>query len=158
MSETTPPKDHAGVVVPPPLIYLGFLALGLVLDYVWPVAGLPQTLQYVLGAVLIAAGLAVVILAWLRFRGAGTHIEPYKPTTAIITDGVYRFSRNPIYLALSGIYAGIGVALDNLWVLALLLPILLVIRFGVIAREERYLEDKFGEDYRRYRSTVRRWL
>jgi protein-S-isoprenylcysteine O-methyltransferase Ste14 len=151
-------KDTPGVIAPPPVIYLAGLALAFVLDWVWPIALLPVAVQVAIGIPLVGLGLAVVVLAFLRFRRAGTHIEPYKPTTALVTDGLYGVSRNPIYVALVAICVGIGIAADNLWVLPMLVPILVVMRIGVIAREERYLEGKFGADYRRYKASVRRWL
>ncbi|MFQ6018715.1 MAG: methyltransferase family protein [Kiloniellaceae bacterium] len=158
MTQTEDTEDRPGVVARPPLIYLGFLGLGLGLDALWPVAVIPEAVQYPAGAALIALGVGIVAAAFKQFRAAGTNVETSKPTNAIVTGGLYRFSRNPIYLALSSIYAGIGIAADNLWVLALLVPVLAIVRSGVIAREERYLEDKFGADYRRYKAAVRRWL
>ena len=151
-------KDRPGVIAPPPLIYLGFLALAFGLDSVWPVAVIPDRVQYPAGLALVALGMVIATLAVRRFRGAGTDFRTDKPTTALVADGLFRFSRNPIYIALSLIYAGIGLAWDNLWVLGLLVPVLAVIRYGVISAEERYLEDKFGEEYRRYQASVRRWL
>lgn len=151
-------KDSPGVVAPPPLIYLGGLALAFALDWLWPIAVLPTTLQYAVGIPLIVLGFSVVALAFAQFRRVGTHIEPYKPTTAVVTDGLYAWSRNPIYVAMTGVTVGIAVAADNVWVLVMLLPTLAVMRTGVIAREERYLEGKFGDDYRRYMASVRRWI
>ncbi len=153
-----PLKDSAGVVAPPPVIYLGGLVPAFAFDWVWPVALLPAVVQYAVGIPLIAFGLLVVMLAFRRFRQAGTRIEPHKPTTALVTDGLYGYSRNPIYVALTGIALGIGVAADNAWVLAMLAPTMVVMRYGVIAREERYLEGKFGDAYRRYKAAVRRWI
>jgi len=150
--------DNAGVIARPPLIYLGGLIAGFALDALWPVPQLPAVWQYAAGLALVAAGFAGMIACMSRFRRAGTRVETHKPTTALVTAGPYRLSRNPIYVSLTLIYAGIAVAADNPWALALLLPILLLIRFGVIAREERYLERKFGEDYQRYKATVRRWI
>ncbi|MEE8559881.1 MAG: isoprenylcysteine carboxylmethyltransferase family protein [Alphaproteobacteria bacterium] len=151
-------KDLAGVIAPPPLIYLAFLLLGVGLDYVWPVAVIPEGVQYPAGFLLIALGLALFGAAVRRFGKAETSVQTRKPTTAIITDGPFRFSRNPIYLAMSLSYAGIAIAADNLWILGLLVPALAVIRCGVISREERYLERKFAEEYLRYKASVRRWL
>jgi protein-S-isoprenylcysteine O-methyltransferase Ste14 len=108
--------------------------------------------------VLIAVGVILFVLSLYRFRHLGTSVQTRKPTTTLITDGPYRFSRNPIYLAFTIFSAGIGIAADLPWILALLVPALVVIRWGVIAREERYLEHKFGEDYRRYKAAVRRWV
>jgi protein-S-isoprenylcysteine O-methyltransferase Ste14 len=151
-------KDTPGVIAPPPVIYLAGLVLAFALDWVWPIALLPVAVQVAIGIPLIGLGLSVVVLAFMRFRRVGTHIEPYKPTTAIVTDGLYGVSRNPIYVAMVAISVGIGVLADNLWVLPMLVPTLMVMRIGVIAREERYLEAKFGGDYRRYKAAVRRWL
>lgn len=152
------PTDSPGVVVPPPFIYLAGLLVAFGLDWVWPVALLPDTPQYVVGALLFGAGLLTVVHVFRRFRTAGTNIEPYKPTTAIVTDGIFAYSRNPVYLAAAGITLGIGVAADNAWVLLMLVPMLAIVRYAVIAREEGYLEGKFGDDYRRYKATVRRWI
>ncbi len=153
-----PKKDSPGVVAPPPIIYLCGLALAFALDWIWPIALLPATVQYVVGIPLIVLGFSVIALAFLRFRRAGTNIEPYKPTTAIVTDGLYGISRNPIYAAMAVIALGIAITADNAWVVLMLVPTLAVMRTGVIAREERYLESKFGGDYRRYKASVRRWI
>ncbi len=156
MSENN--KDHAGVIFPPPLIYGGFLLIGFVIDYFWPIPVLPDNFQYALGGVLIVLALAIIFPAFNMFRKAGTAVRPDRPTTAIITSGPYRFTRNPLYLALTLIYAGIAIAADSIWVLLLLIPVLLIMNRGVIGREEKYLDGKFGEEYRRYKKTVRRWL
>lgn len=150
--------DHADIIALPPVVYLAFFALGMGLNYVWPLAPLTSGPRYPLGFALVAGGVLLIARAMVQFRRAGTHLEPYKPTIALVTDGVFRWSRNPIYVALSLIYVGIGVIANNGWILILLLPLLVVMRYGVIAREERYLERKFGETYRRYKATVHRWL
>ena len=154
-------EDAAGVVAPPPLIYLGFLVLGLGLGYLWPLAivrdHVAAAARIGAGAVLVAAGIAIGIAGFLQFRRAGTDVRPDQPTTALVTDGIYRYSRNPLYIAQALIYAGIALAADSLWAFALLVPTLIVIRYGVIAREEAYLERKFGDDYRRFKTAVRRW-
>jgi len=152
------PADTAGVIVPPPLIYLAGLIVAFGLDWLWPVALLPDALQYVVGALLTGAGLLTVVRVFRRFRAAGTNIEPFKPTNAIVTDGLFAYSRNPVYVAMTGVALGIAAAADNAWVLPMLVPTLVVMRYGVIAREERYLESKFGDDYRRYKASVRRWI
>jgi protein-S-isoprenylcysteine O-methyltransferase Ste14 len=159
---THPAADTPGVIVRPPRLFLGVLVLGLALDYLWPVplapGGLPNALQYVAGGALFVLGAVILAAPMRQFVRAGTNVPTNKPTTALVTGGLYRCSRNPIYIALSLMYGGIGVAADSLWVVALLFLILLVMRYGVIRREERYLERKFGEEYRRYKTSVRRWL
>ncbi|MFV2092016.1 MAG: isoprenylcysteine carboxylmethyltransferase family protein [Hyphomicrobiales bacterium] len=150
--------DKPGVIAPPPLIFLAGILFGLLIDWYWSGSFWPDAGRYMVAAALIAGGFFVAILAILRFRKAGTHVEPYKPTTAIVTDGPFGLSRNPIYLAMVAVTVGTGFAFDSYWVVLMLAPVLVVMHFGVIAREERYLEAKFDDEYRRYRNTVRRWL
>lgn len=155
---TPPTSDTAGVIAPPPLLAAGALLLGYLLDLARPVPMLPEPAQYVIGAVLIVPAVALGASGVLCFRRAGTHVEPYKPTTALVSDGPYRWSRNPLYVALLLAYAGTAIAVDSAWMLALILPLFLTLRYGVVAREERYLERKFGEAYLAYKAMVRRWL
>ncbi len=150
-------KDTAGVIAPPPVIYLAFLLAGFGADRLWPVAVLPQGPRYAAAAV-IALSLALAISAFGQFRRHKTSFKPHEPSTALITAGPYRYSRNPMYLALALVYAGIGIAADGPWTLALLVPLMVVMHYGVIIREERYLERKFADAYRRYKATTRRWL
>ena len=154
--------DVAGVIAPPPLIFQGFLVLGLALGRLAParIAGgqIPTAGRAGAGAVVVAAGGALAVLGLRQFRKAGTEVRPDRPTTALVTGGIYRHTRNPLYMALALVYAGIAIAVDSLWALVLLVPCLGVIRYGVITREEAYLDRKFGEEYRRFRSAVRRWL
>ena len=152
------PQDRPGVIAPPPLIYLAFLAAGLGLGYAWPAPLVDDAARYPLGGALAALGVALAVVALLRFRHAGTNVRTEKPATALVTEGPYRYSRNPIYVALTLIYCGIGVAADSGWVLGLAVPLLAVMRYGVVAAEERYLEATFGEAYRHYKGRVRRWL
>jgi protein-S-isoprenylcysteine O-methyltransferase Ste14 len=150
--------DRPGVVAPPPLIYLAGLGLGLLLDALLPSASLPSALSLPLGVVLILAGVALQGTFIRAFWRAGTNVDPYKPVTAIVSGGPYRLTRNPGYLGFALIVAGIALLAEALWVFAALVPTIAVVDRGVIAREERYLERKFGEEYRRYRARVRRWV
>jgi protein-S-isoprenylcysteine O-methyltransferase Ste14 len=142
----------------PPLLFVGALALGLVLHWIRPAQPLPSLPARVMGVVLVMASGLLARSAEAAMKRAGTNIRPDQPTLAIVSDGPFRFTRNPLYLALTGLYAGIALLVDALWPLLLLAPVLAVLRWGVIAREERYLEAKFGEAYRAYRSRVRRWV
>lgn len=155
-------KDQPGVVAHPPLIYGGFLALGLGLDWTWPwpltAASFAAAPRLALAALAAALGVLIAIFGIREFRRRGTNFRTDRPSTVIITGGLYRYSRNPLYIALSLIYAGLALALDSAWILALLVAVLAVVRYGVIAREERYLERKFGEEYLGYKRSVRRWL
>jgi protein-S-isoprenylcysteine O-methyltransferase Ste14 len=150
--------DNPGVVAPPPLIYAGALALGLVANKLYPMAFLPRAVSRVLGLPLIFGGLAIGLLGFREMRRAETNVDPYKPATAIVTEGPYRFTRNPLYVGMTLVYSGIT-ALFNAFPAAMLLPLALaVMRRGVIEREERYLERKFGDEYLAYKARVRRWL
>ena len=91
-------------------------------------------------------------------KRAGTNIRPDQPTLALASDGPFRFTRNPLYIAVTGLYLGIALLVNALWPLVLLIPVLAVLRWGVVGREERYLEAKFGEPYRAYKARVRRWI
>lgn len=150
-------SEHAGVVAPPPLIFAGGLALGLSWHLTHPVAFLPQGFAVVGAAFVAAAGL---LIGWaLRtMRDAGTRPEPWKSTTAIVDGGPYAYSRNPMYVGMTLLYVGITVMLNALWPLVVLPGVLALIVWGVVAREERYLAAKFGDDYRRYAARVRRWV
>jgi protein-S-isoprenylcysteine O-methyltransferase Ste14 len=150
-------RGTAGVIAPPPVIYLGFLGLGFVLESLLPGAELPGWAQWI-GAVVIVAGVALMISFELAFKRAGTDANPYRPSTALATDGPYRFSRNPGYLGMAITYIGITLAAEAPWALVMLVPATLVIQYGVIAREERYLERPFGEEYLSYKRTTRRWI
>ncbi len=152
------PNDAPGVLAHPPLIYLGFLVVALAIDWIWPAPVLPQSSQYWVAAALFALGLGAAVPAFLRFVRAGTNVPTNRPATALVTHGPYRFSRNPIYVGLTLAYLAIAVAIDSLWAIFMLAAVLPVMHYGVVLREERYLERKFGEDYRRYRAAVRRWL
>jgi protein-S-isoprenylcysteine O-methyltransferase Ste14 len=152
--------DSAGVRFPPPFLYLGALLLGLAAErYVTPGSfGIDWRLLVATGALLFVAGAAMMLAAAGLFRRLGTNVPPSQPTTLIATTGPYRWTRNPMYLGMALVYAGIAVGFDGAIALALLPLVLIVIQRQVIAREERYLEAKFGDDYRRYKAEVRRWL
>ena len=165
MREDAPPEraddgkpDHAGVRLPPPLIFLGFLVAGLWIDSPWFAGQLATPLPTAAGGLLAALGIGLILAAARPHKKAGTNLEPWKPTTAIITDGLYRYSRNPIYLGMALTQAGLAIAGGSLAALATLAGSVAVIQFYVIAHEERYLEAKFGQPYRDYKARVRPWI
>lgn len=153
-------RDTAGVIAPPPLIFAVALGLGIGLEsLVLPLAtGVSPLPRYLVGALLVIMACVIIAMGMLRFRRAGTPVEPWHSSTAIVTDGVYGYTRNPMYLGMAGLYLAIALLFDSLWILILLVPLLAVMHYGVIRREERYLEGKFGEAYLAYRRHVRRWL
>jgi protein-S-isoprenylcysteine O-methyltransferase Ste14 len=156
-----PDTDNAGIRIFPPAVYLGGLVIGYILQWLWPVPILPGgggLVARILGVALVLAGLAIVALALAAFRRADTSPNPTVATNALTFDGPYRFTRNPMYLGLALLTAGIAGIGNALWPLLAVIPVVAIIQTQVIAREERYLETKFGETYRSYRTRVRRWL
>jgi protein-S-isoprenylcysteine O-methyltransferase Ste14 len=151
-------QDKAGVVAPPPLIYLGALVVGLLLNRRFPITILPCRIVRSVGWPLLIGG--VLLICWFEWtmRNAGTPANPYKPVSRMVTDGPFRYTRNPAYLSMTMVYTGIASLANALWAILLLPVALLVIQRGVIEREERYLERKFGEEYLRYKAQVRRWI
>ena len=151
-------RDVAGVPVPPPLVFLAGLAAGGIAELVRPTAGPPRSVAVgiaVLGGLLL---LALAGSAISRFRRVQTSENPFRPTTALVLDGPYRFSRNPMYLGMAALYVGLAFILGLMWALLFLPFVLLTIDRLVIAREEPYLERKFGQEYVEYKRRVRRWI
>jgi protein-S-isoprenylcysteine O-methyltransferase Ste14 len=152
--------DVAGVIALPPLIFLAFLAASTVFEAVvpLPVLAAHALARYLAGTALAACGFVMIGMGTRRFLAAGTNIPPSLPTTALVVEGIYERTRNPLYLGTTLVYLGLSVAAGSLWAIVLVVPLLWVINVGVIAREERYLERKFGDAYRAYRARVRRWV
>ena len=151
-------SDSSGAVAPPPLIALAVVALGVALGLIWPVEVIPAPWQYVAGGPIIAAAVVMVASAFRLFQKAKTPVPTFRTATALVTDGVYGISRNPIYLSMVLLIIGLAVTLDNVWLLALAAIFQQIIRWGVIAREEPYLEAKFVDDYRAFKQRTRRWI
>jgi protein-S-isoprenylcysteine O-methyltransferase Ste14 len=151
--------DTSNAVVRPPIVWaLAFLA-GLAVDWALPMPWLPPSWPNAwIGAGVFAAAFALALWALLTFRSAGTEVETVKPTTVIVEDGPYRFTRNPIYLGMFLSLIGLAIGFNSYWILIALVPFYLVIRYGVVAREEAYLARKFGDVYLGYKSRVRRWF
>lgn len=150
--------DSPGVRVPPPLVFAGVLGTGLALSAWTPTEYLGRAVARPLGGVLIAIGVLLALSAVRAFFQAHTNLRPDRPSSALVRAGPYRFTRNPMYVALSIVYAGIAVVNESLWSLLLLPLAIAFIRSNVIGKEEAYLERRFGADYLRYKNEVRRWL
>jgi protein-S-isoprenylcysteine O-methyltransferase Ste14 len=150
--------DNPGVVARPPLLYLGAFVVVLVCRWFWPMPIVGQLIALWPGLALIALGVGTARWGRQTMQAAGTNINPALPAKAIVTAGPFRFSRNPLYLALTLIYVGLTLAFNTWWGIVVLVPLGITMHRGVVLREERYLEKKFGESYREYRSTVRRYL
>jgi protein-S-isoprenylcysteine O-methyltransferase Ste14 len=154
----------AGVIARPPLLFLAALLLGFVLDHLlrlpFPISrpGLAHGISAAIAAVMIVVGLGLVAGGIRNLARAGTPVPTNQPTRALVTSGVHGRTRNPIYLGLFLFYVGIGTAVRSPWILTLTVPLAILIRFGVVAREEAYLERRFGGSYRDYKTRVRRWV
>ena len=151
----------AGVIARPPLIVLAVIVVALLLDWLVPIgvagAVLPGMARITFGALFIAAAIWAFGRAILRFRRSGTPVETWKPTTALAVTGIYKRTRNPIYQAFALFVLGLAFAFASDWMFLLLLLGALIIHFGVVRREERYLTAKFGEPYRSYCDKVPRY-
>ena len=150
--------DSPHVLVLPPLLYALGLALGFILHLLAPHSIVGHPLDYVLAIALLVAGIGLGSWARWHLKRRGTPVDPRRATTALVTDGPYRYSRNPLYLRVTLLYLAVALFVNDVWLLAVLPLVIVVMRVGVIGREERYLEAKFGQEYRAYKATVRRWL
>ena len=152
-------SDNANVVVRPPVLWILLVAAGIGLDYLFPLPFMPEGFpEPWVGGGIWLAGFALAVIAIRQFRRAGTEVQTHTPTAMIVDAGVFAFSRNPIYLGAHIGTVGVAIAFNSLWILSTLAPFYLVIRYGVVAREEAYLERKFGDAYLAYKARVRRWL
>jgi protein-S-isoprenylcysteine O-methyltransferase Ste14 len=151
----------AGVIAPPPLIALAAIIIGVALDWLLPAYVLSALLtrngRIIVGILLIAVGLAIGVAGRGTFVHFGTNVNPYRPSDVLVTTGIFAYVRNPMYVGLALLVAGIGVALASDWTLVMLVAAAMLIHFGVVKREERYLEAKFGDAYRRYKEAVPRY-
>ena len=156
--------ETADVIARPPLLFLAALALGFIADHLLPLPfpiarpGTAHWLSAFLASSMVVIGLAVAGAGIRSFTRAGTPVPGNQPVRALVTTGIHGWSRNPIYVGMLLLYLGIGLLVRSPWILLLALPLAITIRFGVIAREEAYLERRFGNDYQAYRARVRRWI
>lgn len=157
-SATGANTQDSSKAAPAPLIYAGVLLVGILLSLAFPVSFLPRLVTWIAGAACVLLPFLLGFAALGAMRRAGTSVNPYRPTTAVLTGGPFRLTRNPMYLAMAIQYVGLALLFNALWAIALLPVALVVVHFTVIQREERYLEQKFGEQYRNYKARVRRWL
>jgi protein-S-isoprenylcysteine O-methyltransferase Ste14 len=151
----------AGVIARPPLLFLAALLLGLASDYLVPLPfAVPDgnLVGWIIAGSLSLIGLALAATGIRNFSRAATPVPTNQPVRALVTTGIHSWTRNPIYLGMFLLYGGIGVAAQSTWTLILTLPLAITIRYGVVAREEAYLERRFGDAYRDYKARVHRWL
>ena len=150
--------ESPGVLVPPPLIYAAAFAVGALGDRFVPSPRPPRPLRIAATAGGATALLALDTNATIRFSRHGTTFNPARPATALVIDGPYRFTRNPMYLGMACAYVGAAVASGRLWALTTLPAAVAAVDRLVIPREERHLAATFGAEYENYRARVRRWL
>ena len=154
----------AGVIARPILLFPAALLLGFALDHLqrlpFPISRISMAhwISAIIAGCLVLIGIAVFAAGVRSFSRAATPLPTNQPARALVTTGIYRWTRNPIYLAFFLVYGGIGIVVRNPWILILTLPLAITIRYGVVAREEAYLERCFGDTYRNYKARVRRWL
>jgi protein-S-isoprenylcysteine O-methyltransferase Ste14 len=158
MNNSTPSKD---VAVPgllrPPIVLLAAIALGVVLNLIWPFRFIPSALVLA-GPVVVFAAVLLFLLSLREFRSHGTSVRGTERTTMVVRTGPYRFSRNPIYLAFVLFILGLSLWLNDLWLLVALVAFAGFISIMIIPREERFLERNFQPQYSEYKAAVRRWL
>lgn len=154
-------RDTAGVIAPPPLVALGAVILGVLLDWLMPAYVLSAVLtrngRIVICVLLVAAGVALAVVGRSAFVRQGTSVNPFRPSRVLVTTGIFAYVRNPMYVGLACLVAGVGIALASDWTLVMLVAAALLIHFGVVKREERYLKARFGDAYREYMAAVARY-
>jgi len=151
-------KEGPAVKFPPPLVFIGFLLAGYGLQQMTPFGLGMGSWGKLIGSTLVVCSMVMLLALLISYLRAKTSIEPWKPTSHLITSGLYRYSRNPIYTAFCLINIGIGCYLNSLWIVLSFLPSALSIYFIAIRKEEAYLALKFGAQYVAYKNKVRRWL
>ena len=157
-NQQTELRDHAGVAFHPPLLLGLALMLGFLLRWIVPLSFLPNGFPAAIGPVVVAVAFGFFLWAVFTLVSGGASIPPSKPTDAIVIRGPFRFSRNPIYLTMVLLQVGVGIWINSLWFIVLAVVCAVLLWWGVISREERYLERKFGNEYLLYKNKVRRWL
>ena len=148
----------ASKAAPAPLIYAAVLLAGVLLSLAFPVSFLPRSVTWIAGGACFLLPFLLGFAALAAMRRAKTSVNPNRPTTAMLTEGPFRLTRNPMYLGMAIQYVGLALLFNALWAIVLLPVALLIVQVAVIKREERYLEQKFGEQYQSYKAKVRRWL
>jgi protein-S-isoprenylcysteine O-methyltransferase Ste14 len=157
---TLPKEDAARVRFPPPLVFLGAILLGVIVQ----LTAMPLSLLFTrgfrvaAGVLILACGVSLVVSARILFKRTGQNPIPWKPTPELILQGPYRFTRNPMYVGVTLFVVGLGLTVNNIWISLFAAPALIVVHFIAVLPEERYLAEKFGDSYRSFLARVRRYL
>lgn len=150
--------DHARVAFHPPILLAASLGIGFLLRWIAPLSFVPKSASAVIGPAAVVLSLGIFFWAVYTMLRNDASIPTHKPTEAIVVRGPFRFSRNPIYLSMVLLNLGVGIWANSLWFLILAIVSVALLTWGVISREEHYLEGKFGGEYVSYKSRVRRWI
>lgn len=153
-----PQGQTPGIRIIPPLIYITAMGLAFLADAFWPISLLPNVVRSAVGPVVIAASIAVMPATIGAFRRAGTPFDVRRPAEALVTDGPYRYSRNSAYVAMIVLCVGIAILADNIWAIFTVVAATGYLYRNVVRVEESHLESRFGDEYRRYKARVRRWI
>ncbi len=154
----SPVKQSTDIKLPAPIYYGLALALGFALNTFWDIGVLPTPWGLVVGIALIMNSILITLPVLLLFKKQRTTFDSRRVPTSLIMEGPFRYSRNPSYVALTLLYLGLAIVINSFWLILLLLPVLIMVDRKIICSEEKYLTQKFGDDYRQYQSSVRRWL
>jgi|SRR3954452_135517 protein-S-isoprenylcysteine O-methyltransferase Ste14 len=157
-TEPAQPKDNPGLPIPPPLLFVLPILAAIPLEWLYPTVLAAGAVRWISGALFVGLGIILDVAGFVTQRRAGTDPIPFRPTTRIVSHGVYRYTRNPMYVGFALCTLGLAILSDSLWMLAAVPIGLVLTNVLIVAREERYLQRKFGEEYRDYQRRVRRWL
>ncbi len=151
-------KDSPEVISYPPVVYFSAFGVGALLNWLVPLRSYACESSHIAGGIMGLIGTALGLWGVYAFHRAGTAVRPRRPVTALVTDGPFRYSRNPLYVGMTIIYLGMTLSLGSWWPLATLIPALAMVHWRIVLREEQFLENRFGENYRAYKANVRRWI
>jgi protein-S-isoprenylcysteine O-methyltransferase Ste14 len=151
-------SDAPSVKIIPPLVYLAGIVIGFLASIWMPTKVVPNLLAWTVGGILVFCGAVLTGSAVLKFKDAGTTVRPDRAASTLVIAGPYKITRNPMYLGLAFVYAGIAIAGQSVWALILLAVVLIIVQRGAIEPEEAFLEKRFGADYLSYKEKVRRWI
>ncbi|MCG7930113.1 MAG: isoprenylcysteine carboxylmethyltransferase family protein [Candidatus Thiodiazotropha lotti] len=158
MASDRPKKDHADVIIPPPVIHIVSIGLGGVISNYFPMPLPPWIILQWVGVMLSVAAIPITLWGMREFHASRNPVAPIRPVNRLMVFGPYRFTRNPLYLALILLQLGLALVFLNGWMVLLLLPAVVIVHFYVVLREEAYLLRRFGSDYQAYQERVRRWI
>tara|TARA_B100000745_G_C20120981_1_gene383805 strand:+ start:36 stop:527 length:492 start_codon:yes stop_codon:yes gene_type:complete len=151
-------ENHPKVITQAEYVFIISIVLGFIINFFLPLRGIPKIIHIPLGVVFIIAGIRVLALSIDRFQKAKTSVSPFKPVKSLVMKGPYKRSRHPMYFGRVLLQMGIGFIFGNIWIVVLVIPTILIIWYGVIIPEEKYLQQRFGNKYLTYKKSTRCWI